>query len=667
LAQESSPYLLQHAHNPVDWYPWSDEAFERALSEDKPVFLSIGYSSCHWCHVMAHESFENAETAAYLNQNFISIKVDREERPDVDHIYMLAVQAMAGNGGWPLSVFLTPDRKPFSGGTYFPPEDRYGAPAFPKVLKAIYQAYHDRRPDLVEIGQNIEKLIQPLPDPASITLPASEDILKSAYANLLPDFDGIHGGFGAAPKFPHPMTLEFLLRYYLRYHEPAALEMVEFTLQKMAAGGIYDQIGGGFHRYSTDNEWLVPHFEKMLYDNALLSRIYLQAYQVTRNIDYSVIVEETLDYILREMQSAAGGFYSTQDADSEGKEGKYYLWMAEEIQKVLPLEQAKSTLIHFGVSVEGNFEGLNILHKTSERAFPGDLQKVKKILLAERQKRIKPGRDEKILASWNGLMLTALAEAAVVLKRDDYLKAALANAEFLVGKMLSGHHLMHVYKDGQTSIEGFLEDYAAVIEGLLALQWATLDSRWLMAAIDLCQVMFQLFKDQNGLLYDATAGQSGLFVRPRNTSDGATPSGTALAIGVLLKMSVLTGRSDYRTVAEQNLLLEKAAFGRYPLGYSYWLGDLDFYLSEPMEVVIAGDARSLQTQALAAVINSKWRPNFITLAFAAGLSQSLDSLPILAGRQPLNGKAAAYLCRNHTCRAPVTDAVELEQALNEKG
>jgi uncharacterized protein YyaL (SSP411 family) len=372
LAQESSPYLLQHAHNPVDWYPWSDEAFERALSEDKPVFLSIGYSSCHWCHVMAHESFENAETAAYLNQNFISIKVDREERPDVDHIYMLAVQAMAGNGGWPLSVFLTPDRKPFSGGTYFPPEDRYGAPAFPKVLKAIYQAYHDRRPDLVEIGQNIEKLIQPLPDPASITLPASEDILKSAYANLLPDFDGIHGGFGAAPKFPHPMTLEFLLRYYLRYHEPAALEMVEFTLQKMAAGGIYDQIGGGFHRYSTDNEWLVPHFEKMLYDNALLSRIYLQAYQVTRNIDYSVIVEETLDYILREMQSAAGGFYSTQDADSEGKEGKYYLWMAEEIQKVLPLEQAKSTLIHFGVSVEGNFEGLNILHKTSERAFPGD-------------------------------------------------------------------------------------------------------------------------------------------------------------------------------------------------------------------------------------------------------------------------------------------------------
>ena len=649
----------------MDWYPWGDEAFERALQEDKPVFLSIGYSSCHWCHVMAHESFENLEIAAFLNTHFISIKVDREERPDIDHIYMQAVQAIAGHGGWPLSVFLTPDRKPFSGGTYFPPEDRHRIPGFPQVLKAIDQAYHERRADLAEIGGRIEKLIQRLPDPEFAPPPASEEILKNAYANIAADFDGVNGGFGDAPKFPYPLTLEFLSRYFKRFHEPAALEMVEFTLQKMAAGGIYDHIGGGFHRYSTDVEWLAPHFEKMLYDNALLSRAYLQAYRVTGNPQYSRIVEETLDYVLREMQSAEGGFYSSQDADSEGREGKYYVWPAEAFPEVLGEDLAAVFMPYFGISAEGNFEGLNILHITSPQPFSGDLRKAKSLLLAEREKRIKPGRDEKVLASWNGLMLIAMAEAAFVLKRQDYLEAAKANGEFLVRHMLSGARLKHVFKDGHAAIEGFLEDYAAVIEGLLALHRATLDARWLTPVIDLGQNLIQQFKDQNGLLFDTAAGQSGLLVRPRNTSDGATPSGAALAVGVLLKLAVLTGRSEYRAIAEKNLNLEQGALARYPLGYSGWLNVLDFYLAEPLEVVIAGDPQSPVTQAMAAVVNSKWQPDLFMAAFKPGLSQRLDGLALLAGRQMVNGQAAVYICRNYTCRAPIVNLPELEKALGD--
>jgi uncharacterized protein YyaL (SSP411 family) len=663
LSLESSPYLLQHAQNPVDWYPWCDEAFERARKEDKPVFLSVGYSSCHWCHVMAHESFENVEISAYLNDHFISIKVDREERPDIDHIYMQAVQSIAGSGGWPLSVFLTPDRKPFSGGTYFPPEDRNRMPGFPRVLKAIYQAYHDRRQDLVAIGQSLENLIQRLPDPAVTPQPATDDILKEAYAAISNDFDGINGGFGAAPKFPHPMTLEFLLRYYNRYKDTAALDMVEFTLQKMASGGIYDQIGGGFHRYSTDDEWLAPHFEKMLYDNALLSRAYLQAYRVTHKPEYSDIVVECLDYVLREMRSPDGGFFSTQDADSEGREGKFYVWSADKIRGILGSDQSDAFLKYFGVSDEGNFEALNILHRTSAGPFQGDIKSAKSKLLAARERRIKPGRDEKVLTSWNGLMLTSMAEAAAVLKRNDYLEAAIACAEFLIRDMKSSARLKHVYNDGKTGSEGFLEDYAALIEGLLTLHQATLDGKWLIPAVDLCRGMLQLFKDESGLLYDTASGQRDLFARPRNTSDGAMPSGVAMGVSVLLKMAVLTGQSEYQAIAEKNINLEKEAFSRYPLGYSYWLNALDFYLSKPLEVVVAGQPQSLLTQELASVLNSEWRPNLILAAFVPGVSESLDNLPLFAGRKLMNGKPAVYICRDNTCLAPITRVDELTKAL----
>ena len=663
LAGQSSPYLQQHANNPVDWYPWSDEAFERALREDKPVFLSIGYSSCHWCHVMAHESFENQEIAAYLNEHFICIKVDREERPDVDHIYMQAVQAISGGGGWPLSVFLTPDRKPFSGGTYFPPEDRFRIPGFPKVLKAVFQAYRDRRSDLNEIGQGIEKNIQSLPDPEFKPSAAGEEILKTAFTNIAEQFDGINGGFGPAPKFPHPMTLEFLLRYYQRYKVSNALEMVEFTLEKMAAGGIYDQIGGGFHRYSTDDQWLVPHFEKMLYDNALLCRVYLQAYLVTGKREYADTAEGIVNYVLREMQSESGGFYSTLDADSEGREGKYYVWSEDQILVSLGPVKSRVLAEYYGVSAGGNFVGKNILHRTSTGPIPEEIKTANKVLMAEREKRIKPGRDEKVLASWNGLMLRALAEAAVILERPDYLKAAVASGEFLVRNMISGFSINHVYKDGQTSVDGFLEDYAAVAEGLLALSWASLDSRWLMPALDLSRGMVQQFKGEGDLLFDTAAGQRGLFVRPRNTSDGATPSGAAMAAEVLFKISALNGQDEFRQIAEKNLLLEKENCSNYPLGYSYWLADMDYYLSKSTEIVIAGDSESQQTRQFVDLINSKWLPNAITAVFTPGLSQVLDSMPLFAGRKLIEGKPAAYICRNYSCRAPATNLDDLEKAI----
>jgi uncharacterized protein YyaL (SSP411 family) len=665
LAGQSSPYLQQHANNPVDWYPWSDEAFERAQTENKPVFLSIGYSSCHWCHVMAHESFENQEIAAYLNEHFICIKVDREERPDVDHIYMQAVQAISGSGGWPLSVFLTPDRKPFSGGTYFPPEDRFRIPGFPKVLKAVYQAYLDRRSDLTEIGQRIEKNIQSLPDPEFKPSGAGEEILKTAFNNIADQFDGVNGGFGPAPKFPHPMTLEFLLRYYQRYKVSNALEMVEFTLGKMAASGIYDQIGGGFHRYSTDDHWLVPHFEKMLYDNALLCRVYLQAYLVTGKREYADTAEGIVNYVLKEMQSESGGFYSTLDADSEGREGKYYVWSEDQFLRSLGPVKSKVLAEYYGVSAAGNFEGKNILHRTSKGPIPEEIKMANKVLMAEREKRIKPGRDEKVLASWNGLMLRALAEAAVILERPDYLKAAVASGEFLVRNMISGSSIKHVYKDGQTSVDGFLEDYAAVAEGLLALSWASLDSRWLMPALDLSRGMVQQFKGEGDLLFDSATGQGGLFVRPRNTADGATPSGAASAAGVLFKISALTGKDEYRRIAEKNLLLEKEGCSNYPLGYSYWLADMDYYLSKSIEIVITGDSESPLTRQFADLINSKWLPNAITAVFTPGLSQVLDSMPLFAGRKLIEGKPAAYICHNYSCRASASNLVNLEKAIQE--
>src|SRR4030042_6289363 len=429
LARETSPYLLQHADNPVDWYPWGEEALGLARNKKKPILLSIGYSACHWCHVMAHESFENNEIASLMNENFINIKVDRDERPDIDSIYMEAVQAMAGSGGWPLTVFLTPQGEPFFGGTYFPPEDKHGMPGFPKVLRAVADAYRNRRGDIEHTAKQLLGAMSRQTDSSAAAEPLVIDILGAAYLALKHNFDKQNGCFGATPKFPQPMVLEFLLRYFQRSRDTASLEMVELTLEKMAKGGIYDQLGGGFHRYATDSCWLVPHFEKMLYDNALLSQVYIHAYLATGKQLYRSIAEETLDYVLREMTDPKGGFYSTQDADSEGPEGKYYLWAQEEIAEVMGEKHGRIINDHFGITAEGNFEGRNILHVANDRTpeAAGIIKQAKVSLLKRREQRVKPGRDDKILASWNGLMLASLAEAACVLDRRDYLASAASN------------------------------------------------------------------------------------------------------------------------------------------------------------------------------------------------------------------------------------------------
>jgi uncharacterized protein YyaL (SSP411 family) len=471
LAKESSPYLQQHADNPVDWYPWGDEALSRAQAEDKPILVSIGYSACHWCHVMAHESFENPDTARLMNDLFINIKVDREERPDLDSLYMEAVQAMTGRGGWPLTVFLTPDGKPFFGGTYFPPEDRLGMPAFSRVLKTVADAYKHRKVEIESTAKELLSALSRQRDTSQKVGVLKTSVLDEAFSNLKRVFDERNGGFGTAPKFPQPMILEFLLQHYYRTGDDTAWNMVELSLEEMARGGIYDQLGGGFHRYATDATWLIPHFEKMLYDNALLGQVYTHAYLISGRHLFRSAAEETLDYVLREMTNPQGGFYSSQDADSEGAEGKYYTWAPAEIAEVVGERSAGIVNDYYGVTNRGNFEGRNVLHTDGEAAeeHRSIISEARKALLNRREQRIKPGRDEKVIASWNGLMLATLSEAACVFELDDYLNVAEANGSFLMDSMISGHRLEHIYKDGRSKIEGFLEDYAMVVLGLLQL------------------------------------------------------------------------------------------------------------------------------------------------------------------------------------------------------
>ncbi|MGB2884532.1 MAG: thioredoxin domain-containing protein, partial [Dehalococcoidia bacterium] len=497
LISETSPYLLQHAQNPVDWYPWGEEALNHAVKEDKPILLSIGYSACHWCHVMERESFENPEIARLMNENFISIKVDREERPDLDAIYMEAVQVITGSGGWPLTVFLTPQKRPFYGGTYFPPEERGGLPGFTRVLQTVAQAYKNRKGDVESAAEKVIAQLNRSNEAQRSVEPLTPDLLNSAHIALESAFDAHNGGFGPAPKFPQPMLLEFLLRHQLRTGNEGTLSMVERTLEKMARGGIYDQLGGGFHRYSTDARWLVPHFEKMLYDNALLSRLYLHAYQATGKPLYRHIVEGTLDYVLREMTDKEGGFYSSQDADSEGIEGKYYVWTVEEVIEALGDDVGRLVNRYFGVTEQGNFEGLNILNRVIETAalapesgltletLEATIATAKARLLERRGQRVPPHRDEKILADWNGLMLSSMAEAASVLDREDYLEAAISNATFLTHALLDRGFLKHSYKDGQAKISGYLLDYALLCDGLLSLYEATFQDRWLRTSKDL--------------------------------------------------------------------------------------------------------------------------------------------------------------------------------------
>ena len=597
LANETSPYLLQHANNPVDWYPWGEEALSRARAEDKPIFLSIGYSSCHWCHVMAHESFQDPETAAVMNRHFVSIKVDREERPDLDAIYTDAVASMTGSGGWPLSVFLTPDGIPFYGGTYFPPDERPGLPSFRRVLTSVARAYVEQSATIAQRKAELLALLSRSPAAEGSPSELSPAVLDAAFRQLAASFDGTHGGFGRAPKFPQPMNLEFLLRYHQRTGNPHALEMVDLTLTRMATGGIHDQLAGGFHRYATDARWLVPHFEKMLYDNALLARLYLHAWQVTRRAMYREVVESTLDYVLREITHPAGGFYSAQDADSEGEEGKYYVWSVSEFEAALGAPLARLCADYFGVTAEGNFDGRSILNvqrdlpaaaavaAVDEAEYQRSIEHARRMLFEARQRRVPPGRDEKVLTAWNGLMLAALAEAGRALQRPDYLRAAEHNAGFVLSELRREGRLLRSWKPdpppgvSHARLNAYLEDYASYADGLLALYQATFDPHWYSEAQALADVMLAHFSDPRGGFYDTSDDHEALIVRPRQVQDNAVPSGSAMAVHVLLQLAAHTGSDAYRRPAEQMLAAMASLMEQHAPAFGHWLCGLAFHLA----------------------------------------------------------------------------------------
>ncbi|HEY2933956.1 MAG TPA: thioredoxin domain-containing protein [Acidobacteriota bacterium] len=674
LIHETSPYLLQHAHNPVDWYPWGEDALRSAQDQDKPILLSIGYSACHWCHVMEHESFENENIARLMNENFINIKVDREERPDLDAIYMNFVQMTTGSGGWPMTVFLTPDQVPFFGGTYFPPDDRHGRPGFARLLQTLAQMYRTRRNDIEQERENIIRGLQQAAQLNSVASDLDESLLDEAFRGLLQRFDNRYGGFGGAPKFPSSMALAFLLRYHKRRSSDPALDMVNASLTEMARGGIYDQLGGGFHRYSVDERWLVPHFEKMLYDNALLARVYLEAWQVTGDPFYRRVVNETLAYVQREMTDPEGGFYSAQDADSEGEEGKFFVWTPAEIGQVLGQEDAALFCEYFDVTLSGNFEGKNILHhRVNFDAYSRNTGKSKEELeeffaaarsklLAAREKRVKPSRDEKVLAAWNGMMLATFAEAAFVLNDSAFLQTAVRNAEFLTSKMIQAGRLSRTWKQGRARLNGYLEDYAQVGEGLLALYQATGTGRWLETAVELAEVqMAKFFDEAQGDFYFTPSDHEALVVRQKEYFDNATPSGNAVTCFNLLRLSELTGDANYRRTGERMLRQMGRAMANYSTAFGYWLQALDFFLGPVSEIAIVGPAR--QRETLLAPVRRKFLPNKVVALAEYADSEPEKIVPLLAGKTMLDGKATAYICQNYTCRQPVTDPQELEKQL----
>jgi len=676
LANETSPYLLQHKDNPVNWFPWGEEALQKAREEDRPILLSVGYSACHWCHVMERESFEDETTARIMNEHFVNIKVDREERPDIDSIYMSAVQALTRHGGWPMTVFLTPDGAPFYGGTYFPPTPRGGLPSFQQLLIGLADAYENRRDDVLRQAGSVREFLQTSTGAALPRTDVGGGLLDGAARSLLSELDGRYGGFGGAPKFPQAMNLEVLLRHHHRTGDPAALSGVETTLQAMANGGIYDQLGGGFARYSVDPYWLVPHFEKMLYDNALLSRLYLEASQATGDAFYERIAEETLNYVVRDMTSPEGGFYSAEDADSEGEEGKFYVWTPGEIRGVLTEEEAALAERYWDVTERGNFEGKNILNvpRPPEAVaaefglFPEQLleriEEIRSRLFAERKKRIRPGRDDKVLAAWNGLMLRSFALAARVLNREDYREVAERNAAFLLEKLLVEGRLRRSYKEGQARFNGYLEDYAMVADGLLALYEATFDGRWLAEAASLADAILELFWDEGSrAFYDTPEDHEELVTRPRDVYDNAAPSGTSVATDVLLKLSLLLDRDDYRARAEAVLDSLSGGMERLPGAFGRLLAALDFHLSRPLEIAIVGELGAPDTRALIDAVYARYLPNKVVAGRAPDDEEAQNLVPLLAERPLREGRATAYVCEGYSCQSPATDPEELVRQL----
>jgi len=677
LSAEPSPYLRQHAGNPVDWYPWSPEALNRARAEDKPILLSVGYSACHWCHVMAHESFENEEIAKLMNEHFINIKVDREERPDLDQLYQGVVQLMGRGGGWPLTVFLTPDLRPFFGGTYFPPVDKFGMSGFPKILRAVGTGWREQRDELIQQSKQFESGLSRLAS-AGLESSASElsgrDIVSAA-ADLEGLIDWKHGGFGQAPKFPNPMNVALLLRGYRRTRNGSLLSAVTLTLQSMARGGIYDQLGGGFHRYSVDERWLVPHFEKMLYDNAQLLHLYAEAEQISPNPLWRKVVEETVEYVRREMTDPEGGFYATQDADSEGEEGKFFVWTPHQVQEVLPPRLAELVQAHFGIKEPGNFEGRSTILelveepkdlarglKATEEAVESDLLTARKRMFEAREKRIKPGRDEKILAGWNGLMIRGLAFAARVLGRADWIALAKSAADVVLDRMWSEGRLLRARQGGQNRIDGFIEDYGDLAAGLVALYQASFDPRYLEAAEALANRAVELFWDEEKQAYrSAPKDTTDLFCATYALHDNAFPSGASTLTEAQVALAAITSRQSHFEQAGRYLRKMREEMLRNPFGYGHLLIAADNWLEGAAEVTLVGS--QAQIQPLLEAVNSSFAPT-LALAFRDP-SQPIPKAmtEALQDRDPVQGKAAAYLCRNFSCQPPITEAAKLKEAL----
>ena len=675
LADETSPYLLQHAGNPVDWYPWGEEALKRAQTLDRPMLLSIGYSACHWCHVMERESFENEDIAALMNERFVNIKVDREERPELDAIYMNYVQMTSGSGGWPLTVFLTPGGVPFFGGTYFPPADHYGRPGFPKVLKSAAAAFRDRREDLEKMAPEIVSRLRRASELETSRGDLSPALLEQAASQIGRSFDPRHGGFGGAPKFPQSMALGFLIRHHTRTGSQQSLEMVESTLTKMARGGLYDQLGGGFHRYSVDDLWLVPHFEKMLYDNALLAQVYLEAFQVTKSSFFRRIVTETLDFVLTEMTHPEGGFYSALDADSEGEEGLFYVWSKQEVEQELGPE-ADVFCDYYDVSEGGNFEGVNILHPradlgklaqrhgTSESLLEERLSRSRLKLLEKRGHRIRPGLDSKILTAWNGMMLRAFSNAGFVLGSSRYLEAAARNAEFLVRELIVEDRLQRTWNNGRARLNGYLEDYAATVEGLLALFEASADRRWLELAERLMDQTIELFwDDARSSFFFTTHDHEELIVRHKEYMDNATPSGNSTNCLNLQRLGYFLDRPRYLELATRQLEHMGFGFTKHPLAFSNWLQALDFHFGPVTEIVVLEGAGS--EDPLLALLRDRFLPSqVIVRVLEETLSPELEqALPLLRGKKRRGNGTTVYVCQDSVCTAPLTDAPDLARHL----
>ncbi len=676
LIHESSPYLLQHANNPVNWHPWGEEALARAKAENKPIFLSIGYAACHWCHVMEHESFEDPETAALMNENFVSIKVDREERPDLDSIYMQATTAMTGSGGWPMSVFLTPDLLPFYAGTYFPPVRRYNMPAFKDVLRSMANAWKEQRDEIDRVGSQVLQYIQPQMVSSDIKDTFTEESLENATKSLLDSYDWENGGWGNAPKFPQPMSVEFLLRRAVSNspNREQALKASVHVLTAMSRGGMYDVVGGGFARYSVDNFWRVPHFEKMLYDNAQLAMAYLHGYLVSGEHRFRQVCEETLDFILREMTHPMGGFYSSLDADSEGEEGKFYVWTQNELQDVLDAD-FDIFKAAYGITSQGNWEGKTVLQRAMDdptlaarfKLEPGTvrqkLSESHRKLLQMRSGRVRPGTDDKILVMWNALAVEAFAEAGRYLARKDYLDAGIRNAGFLLENLYIKDRLLRSWRDGQAKHNAYLEDYAGLILGLLSLYQSDSNPEWYTTALKLADEMVTHFSDPSGGFFDTRDDHETLLVRPKDIQDNATPSGNALATTALLKLAAYGDRLQWRDLAETMLGSMQSAILRYPTAFAKWLCAADFAVGPTHEVAIVGDPVHTKTQDLIAALWKSYRPRQVS---AISVSPSPAGSPALLNDRPLvNGEPTAYVCQGFVCLQPTNEPSEMEAQLME--